>query len=74
MKANKSFGKYLADAQAKKLELNTKVKYGKILSECFCDYQETDADGKITILKSILLLLLALMSGEETVSVETRQI
>lgn len=73
MKREKGFGTYLSKNKETELILQNKVRLRKFVGECCQDYQESEAAGKIEILKDILLLLMKMVFGDNEVQIQFGQ-
>ena len=74
MKLKKTFGKYLSNEKDKELIVKNNFRLGKMLNECCQDYDETDIEGKLMIIKTIITLLMKLMYGDNEIQIEFQHI
>ena len=68
----RSFGRYLSTEREKEMVMKTKINFGRLLTECCKDFDETDDSGKLVILKNIIIMILTLMDSDEVFSVEVK--
>ena len=68
-----SFGSYVNSRRKTESIIKNKVNLRMIINECCADYNEVDDEGKLEMLRDVLLLLMKIVFGEDACHVEFGQ-